>query len=129
MAEAHTCERCAAPVSRTEVRTLCPACYRALLQARPSAPPAVPLLRPADLLTTAEAARLLGLQPDTLRRYVRSGRLRAVTVGTPRRPCGRRYRFHRAAVLRLLRTRALPAPPDSPGAGSPAGAILARRGA
>lgn len=126
MAETHTCERCAAPVARQEVRTLCPACYRALLQGGRLAPLALPPLRPADLLTTAAAARLLGLQPDTLRRYVRAGRLTAFAVGSPHRPCGRRYRFRRADVLRLLTAwgRPLPPLPGSPGARLPPPPIL-----
>jgi hypothetical protein len=71
---------------------------------------------PADagLIDTREAAWLLGLSPDTIRAYARSGRLRAEPIesasGDER---GRRLRFRRGDVARLVARRS-PTPPNSP---------------
>ena len=51
---------------------------------------------PEDLLTVSEAARLIQMSPDTIRRYSDAGTL--VSVRTP----ARHRRFRRADVLALL---------------------------
>lgn len=50
----------------------------------------------ADLLTPAEAAALLRVTPETVRRWVRAGRLRAAYLGP-------RLRLERQDVLGLVR--------------------------
>lgn len=51
---------------------------------------------PEDLLTVSEAARLIQMSPDTIRRYSDAGTL--ASVRTP----ARHRRFRRADVLALL---------------------------
>jgi len=67
---------------------------------------AMPLKQPPDLLTTQQAAKLLGLSVTSIQKMVISGELDAwVTSGGHRR-------IHRASVERLNQTRgALPATP------------------
>ena len=55
--------------------------------------------RPRDLLTVGQAAEILSVHPDTLRRWAAGGLLRVSRVG-PRRD----RRFHRSEVVRLMTT-------------------------
>ena len=52
-----------------------------------------------DLLSVGQAAEVLSVHPDTLRRWAAKGLLRAYRVG-PRRD----RRFHRSEVVRLITT-------------------------
>ena len=52
---------------------------------------------PSDLLSVSQAAALLSVHPDTIRRWAAGGRLRGYRIG-PRRD----RRFHRSEVLRLM---------------------------
>ena len=52
-----------------------------------------------DLLTVSQAAEILAVHPDTLRRWAAAGLLKAYRVG-PRRD----RRFHRSEVVRLMTT-------------------------
>ncbi len=52
-----------------------------------------------DLLTTAQAAELLGVKPVTIRRWVDKQLIEAIEL-----PSGR-LRFHRDVILRALSTR------------------------
>lgn len=63
-----------------------------------SAPPPSPA---DDLLTVAEAVRLVRLQPATLRRIQR-GQVPRVVRGGPNNPRGQRHLVRRADVLRLM---------------------------
>ena len=57
-----------------------------------------------SLLTVSEAARLLHVSDDTVRRQIREGDLEAIQIGTT--PTGRpRYRIPKAAVEDRLRRR------------------------
>lgn len=51
------------------------------------------------LLTVAEVAAWLGVQPDTIRSWIAWNQLGAVNIGTAARP---RYRIPRRAVLQKL---------------------------
>ncbi|MCH7656251.1 MAG: helix-turn-helix domain-containing protein [Chloroflexi bacterium] len=53
--------------------------------------------QPKDLLSVGEAAEVLSVHPDTLRRWAAGGLLSVYRVG-PRRD----RRFHRSEVLRLM---------------------------
>jgi len=64
---------------------------------------------PRGLLTVPEAARLLHVSDDTVRRQIREGDLGAVQIGTT--PTGRpRYRIPTAVVEERLGRSTLPAP-------------------
>ena len=52
---------------------------------------------PRDLLTVGQAAEVLSVHPDTVRRWAAGGLLSVYRVG-PRRD----RRFHRSEVVRLL---------------------------
>ena len=52
-----------------------------------------------DLMTVGQAAEVLGIHPETLRRWAAGGLLNVYRVG-PRRD----RRFHRSEVIRLLTT-------------------------
>ena len=54
---------------------------------------------PSDLLSVGQAAEMLSVHPDTIRRWAAGGLLRVYRVG-PRRD----RRFHRSEVIRLLST-------------------------
>lgn len=113
------CEQCGSAVAPSQIRELCPACYRQLHQALPGRPGTPPVsARPDQLLSSRQAAALLGLQPDSLRRYVRDGLLRGYELTSGRHPNGRRYRFRRSDVLRLLVQHRPDAPPKETDAGS-----------
>ena len=53
-------------------------------------------MQDADLLTANEAALVVGVAPDLIRRYVSSGRLNAVRNG-------RMIRIHRESIAKLVR--------------------------
>ena len=53
--------------------------------------------QPKDLLSVGQAAAVLSVHPDTVRRWATSGLLNVYRVG-PRRD----RRFHRSEVIRLL---------------------------
>ena len=55
--------------------------------------------QPKDLLSVGQAAAILSVHPDTVRRWAISGLLNVYRVG-PRRD----RRFHRSEVIRLLTT-------------------------
>lgn len=57
------------------------------------------LIHNDEVLTVSEAARLLKMSPDAVRRWVRDGHLRAYRVG-PRGP----YRIEAAALRDYLRS-------------------------
>jgi excisionase family DNA binding protein len=57
------------------------------------------------MLTVTEAARLAGKHPETIRRWIRSGRLPATKVGA-------RYAIERSDLERLLDVDELPVPAD-----------------
>jgi excisionase family DNA binding protein len=55
------------------------------------------------MITVAEAARKVGRDPETIRRWIRSGRLRARKVGT-------QHVIEEAELLPLLADQELPVP-------------------
>ena len=82
---------------------LCPACRKELAEAHDTEHYLLGIRESGQeqLLSTSEAARLLRLSPHTVRRLVRTKKLRAVS--TPARsPHGRRLRFKLADVQELL---------------------------
>jgi excisionase family DNA binding protein len=70
-----------------------------LVPALPQGLASTPALTPADWLSLGPASRLLGVDPDTLRRWADVGRIRSFTT-----PGGHR-RFARAEVARLQEAR------------------------
>lgn len=66
---------------------------------------------PNDILTVAEAAKLLKVNPDTLRLLIQSG---AIEAGDARRPGSTRpsYRIHRQALVDFVKKR--PGEPPKP---------------
>lgn len=75
-------------IVREEVR----AEVKAAFAAKAEAPPA------DEMLTVRQAASIAGVRPETVRDWVRSGRLKALRVGKPRR-----RGEHVAASIRILR--------------------------
>ena len=54
----------------------------------------------ADLVTTAEAGRMLGVSTDTVRRYLETGKLRGIRIGDE---YGAPVRVYRSSVLALIK--------------------------
>lgn len=52
------------------------------------------------LLTTQEAAAILKVSPDTIRRYVENGKLRGIRIGDE---YGAPVRVYRSSVLALIK--------------------------
>jgi excisionase family DNA binding protein len=71
----------------------------------PAPEPTITFPRDGRWLSLGPASRLLGIDPDTLRRWADQGRVQAWTT-----PGGHR-RFERASIERLASTRGRPAPP------------------
>jgi excisionase family DNA binding protein len=59
-----------------------------------------------DWMTLSEASQVLRLAPDTLRRWIRQGKLHG-------RKLGRAWRVQRAEVEQLLREQSSEAPPGT----------------
>lgn len=53
-----------------------------------------------QLLTISQVAKVLNVHPDTLRRWDKKGKLKALRVGT-RRGVGER-RYHREDIIKLI---------------------------
>lgn len=75
-------------IVREEVR----AEVRAALASKPEPPPA------DEMLTVRQAASIAGVRPETIRDWVRAGRLKALRVGKPRRRGSTK-----SAAIRILR--------------------------
>lgn len=57
-------------------------------------------IKPEEIITLAEASAILGVHPNTMRKWDNSGYLRAIRYGTRR---DRRYK--KSDVLKLLKTK------------------------
>jgi excisionase family DNA binding protein len=81
----------------------------------------------SNMLTPPEVARRYGVSPDTVRAWITSGDLRAVSIGKGRRP---RYRVPREALTELDAKRLPPivpaAPPQRRRRPKPTGLIVTR---
>jgi excisionase family DNA binding protein len=76
-----------------------------------------------DVITTAEAAAMLGVTPARVQAMVGQGQLPLL------RRVGRQFLFHRADVAALVAARKANPPRTGPATGSPAALAAGRRGA
>jgi len=91
------CDLCQAPTIHPRHLALCSDCFHDLVEQATA--------RAADrrpLLTVAEAARLLGLSPQAVRRLIRQGAIEALNVAAAGDAHGNRYRISRKALKRFL---------------------------
>lgn len=93
------CDLCQTPTARPRHLTLCPSCYGDLIE---QATGAASDRRRPPLLTVSQVAALLGLNPQVVRRLIRSGELEAVNVAAASNGHGQRYRVARKALRRYL---------------------------
>ena len=68
--------------------------------------------RETETMTVAQVAERLKVQPKTVRKFIRSGTLKASNIGTPERP---RYAIREAILLAFLEAREVVGVEEEPG--------------